>query len=75
MDFILDSMKVMNYLQKGSNVITEFDKIMYECRHHCNFAFKNSLVEFSRRKTNQIAHALALCICELKSNEILQTFP
>jgi hypothetical protein len=59
MDFELDTKKVVEYFNKGSNDITEFGAIVEECRRICNLHFENSRVEFTRRQANEVAHTLA----------------
>ena len=58
-DFEMDAKKVVDYFNKGRNDISEFGAGMDECTKNCIDYFENSKVEFSRRQTNTVTHALA----------------
>jgi len=58
-NFELDAKKVVDFYIKGKKDILEFGEILEECKRCCNLYFENLKVEFSRRKTNDVAHNFA----------------
>jgi hypothetical protein len=51
-DFVLDSKKVVDSLNKGGNDITEFGHVVLECKRSFVSYFENYCVEFSWRPAN-----------------------
>jgi ribonuclease HI len=58
-DFEVDSKRVADYFNNGREDVTEFGSIMDSSVQFCNIYLTNSHVEFIRRQTNEVAHALA----------------
>ncbi|RHN43816.1 hypothetical protein MtrunA17_Chr8g0391961 [Medicago truncatula] len=69
-DFEMDAKKVVDYFNKGRNDISEFGAVMDECRKNSIDYFENSKVEFSRRQSNVVAHALAQEATSLASHHV-----
>lgn len=51
-DFVLDSKKLVDSLNKRGNDITEFGHVVSKCKHNFVSYFENYYVESSRRPAN-----------------------
>jgi len=58
-DFEIDSKITRNVFHSARDDISEFGYIIASCRSLFNSHFTNFRVEFARRQTNVVAHALA----------------
>jgi hypothetical protein len=58
-DFEVESKHVADYFKHGNADITEFGVIMDDTRNYCSLYLTNSIVEFTRRQANEVAHELA----------------
>jgi len=59
MDFTLDSKLVVDAFIGDGNYITEFNSIVQSSMQMFSLYFQNSMIEFSRRQANGVAHVLA----------------
>jgi len=51
-------MHVADYFKHGNADITEFVVIMEDTRNYCSLYLTNTIVEFTRRQANEVAHEL-----------------
>jgi hypothetical protein len=58
-DFVVESKTTNDAFHSNRSDVSEFGHIISECKRLFISQFTNSRVEFNRRQTNEVAHALA----------------